>query len=134
LIEKPKQPSSNVIEEHVVPIVEERLTADKKVSDGRTVTVRTSPITEDTTIHETVSSELVDIKRVPFDKVVTEMPSVRVEGDVTIIPVVEERLVISKELVLIEEIHMHKFSSTQEVARTIPLTRLEVTIDDDDKK
>jgi stress response protein YsnF len=48
--------------------------------------------------------------------------------------VVEERLVISKELVLIEEIHMHKFSSTQEVARTIPLTRLEVTIDDDDKK
>lgn len=133
MTEDPKQPSSKVVEEHMVPIIEERVRVNKVIRDGRTITVRTKPIIEDVTINETVSSEQVELKRVPFDTIVDEVPAVRQEGDVTIIPVVEERLVISKELVLVEEIHLHKRSSAQNITRTIELTRLQVKIDDNEK-
>ncbi len=42
----------------------------------------------------------------PVGRVVDEAPAARAEGDTTIIPVVEERLVVVKQLFLVEEIHV----------------------------
>ena len=48
------------------------------------------------------------VERVPVDQFVDEAPQVRTEGDVTIIPVLEERYVLEKRLVLVEELHIRR--------------------------
>jgi stress response protein YsnF len=52
--------------------------------------------------------EVVDIERVPVEEDVDTIPPVRQEGDTTIVPVVEEILVIEKRLRLIEEVRITK--------------------------
>jgi uncharacterized protein (TIGR02271 family) len=48
------------------------------------------------------------------------LPSVRLEGSTTIIPVVEEVVVVEKKLVLVEEIHVRRKSSVR--TEDIPVT------------
>ena len=53
----------------------------------------------------------------------------RIEGDVTIIPVFEETVVVEKKLTLKEEIHIRRRSATEifETAMTLRRQRAEVT-------
>ena len=60
------------------------------------------------TVDEPVVRELVDIERVPVNRIVDATPRTREEGDYLIIPVVEEQIVIEKRLVLKEEIRVRK--------------------------
>ena len=46
------------------------------------------------------------VERVPVDRPVEAMPVVREEDGVLIVPVVEERLVVTKQLVLKEELQI----------------------------
>ena len=50
----------------------------------------------------------VEIERVPRDEEVAAPPPVREEGDVTIVPVVEERLVVARKLFVVEEIRLRR--------------------------
>ncbi|XKM43603.1 YsnF/AvaK domain-containing protein (plasmid) [Rhizobium ruizarguesonis] len=91
-------------DKETLPLVEEELVVGTQtVTDGR---VRVSTHTE--TIRDFADVELggseVDLERVPFGTVVETVPQVRIEGDVTIVPILEERLVVEKRLVLVEEI------------------------------
>lgn len=45
----------------------------------------------------------MQVTRMPIDAEVTTPPGVRVEGDTTIVPVIEEVLVVEKRLILKEE-------------------------------
>jgi stress response protein YsnF len=56
------------------------------------------------------------------------MPSVRQEGDVTIIPVVEEILVVERRLVLKEEVHIRRIKTTERHQEQIKLRRQEATV------
>ena len=51
---------------------------------------------------------------------IVDMPQTTTEGDLTIIPVVEERLVVTRELYLREEIHVRRVKQTETVE--IPTT------------
>lgn len=55
-----------------------------------------------------LTDQTVEITRHPVNVEIDAVPSVREEGDVTIIPVVEERAVIVKRLFLTEEIHIQR--------------------------
>ena len=57
---------------------------------------------------DSLFSEEADVRRVPVNRVITEIPQTRQEGDVTIVPVVEEVLVVEKRLLLKEEIHIER--------------------------
>ena len=59
----------------------------------------------------------------PIDREVETPPPMRSEGEVTIIPVLEERLVISKRLVLKEEIHIKRRSSVETVQVPVSLRK-----------
>jgi stress response protein YsnF len=50
--------------------------------------------------------ESVEVKRVPVNQFIEAPVPVREEGDVTIVPVFEEVLVVQKRLMLKEEIHL----------------------------
>lgn len=53
-------------------------------------------------------TEQAGVERVPVNRLVDNEPQTRQEGDVTIIPVVEEVLVVEKRLLLKEEIHIRR--------------------------
>lgn len=55
----------------------------------------------------------------PRNQAVAELPGIRLEGDTTIIPVVEEQLVVEKRLVLVEEIHVVRRTGT--MVQNIPV-------------
>lgn len=82
----------------------------KTVWDGH-VLVRTHTDTVTDFAEIELGKEDVEIERVPFENVVDAVPQVRVEGDVTIVPILEERLVVQKRLVLVEEIQIRRRST-----------------------
>lgn len=92
----------------VVPVLAERLEIEKRpVESGR---VRLSKVIREheETVDLPLMRERVEIQRVPKGEPVESAPPVRREGDVTIVPVVEEVLVVEKRLMLKEEIHLRR--------------------------
>ncbi|MDB6452586.1 DUF2382 domain-containing protein [Falsirhodobacter sp. 20TX0035] len=110
-------------EEHhtdFLPVVEERATVTKeKIVTGR---VRVSTQTEEveTLLPVELERTEVDVVRVPVDRKVDTAPEVVVDGDLTIIPVVEERLVVVRELYVREELHIRRVEHRDTVE--VPVT------------
>ncbi len=102
---KRKEPGKEP-EEIVVPVIAEQLDVSKEqVTTGVVrVTRHVSERTE--TVDETGFREEVEVKRIPINRYVETQPEVQVEGDTTIIPVLEEVLVVEKRLLLKEEVRV----------------------------
>ena len=64
-----------------------------------------------------MSVEEVEVERVAIDRWVDQMAEVREEGEVTIIPVHAEVLVVEKRLKLVEEIHVRRRRTEERAAR-----------------
>ena len=104
----------------VIPIVEEEARiAKRQVVSGRVI-VKTTVDTEKRILKEMLSLETVEVERIPVNRVVDTIPQIRTDGDVTIIPVFEERLVIEKQLVLVEEVRIRRTASVENVE--VPIT------------
>ena len=96
-------------------VVEEKISLTKQaVLTGR-VRIATQTETVEHRLPAELSSEEIDVVRVPVDRRVDVAPQVTTEGDLTIIPVVEERLVVTRELYLREEIHIRRVERTETV-------------------
>jgi len=104
-----------------IPVFEEEVVVDKhSVVTGR-VRVRTITESVDDVAHATLERQNIEVRRVPIDQIVDTPPSVRTEGDVTIVPVLEEVLVVEKRLLLKEEIHIHRHTDSEVIEE--PATR-----------
>ena len=106
-----------------LPIVQETARIAKRVVETGRVRVQTRTETTEQVLRETLRSDAVEVTRVPIDRVIAEgetAPTVRTENGVTIIPVLEEVLVVEKRLVLKEEVHLRQTTSA-EVAE-VPVT------------
>jgi uncharacterized protein (TIGR02271 family) len=103
-----------------IPLVEERFQVTKREIESGRVLVRVSVDERQETLSEQVSRDDVQVEHVAKNERVTEVPHVRLEGDTTIVPVVEEVLVVEKALVLVEEIHIRRRSVSETVQ--IPVT------------
>ncbi|MGC2400166.1 MAG: YsnF/AvaK domain-containing protein [Acidobacteriaceae bacterium] len=112
----------------VIPVFEETLSVAKRAVE--TAGVRVSRVTHDyqEQVDELLQHEKVEVERIAVDRPVEAMPSVRQEGDVTIIPVVEEVVKIERRLVLKEEIHIRRLKHTERYQETITLRRQEAVI------
>lgn len=119
-------------DQDVLQVVTETATLEKR--DVLTGRVRVSTRTE--TVNELVTATLersdVDVRRVTIDREVDAIPEVRTEGDVTIIPVIEEILVIEKRLMLREEIHLRQTTTVQSVDVPVSLRKQKAVIERDD--
>lgn len=91
-----------------IPLTEEQLHVDKEQRLTGRVTVTTRTETVDTAIPVELASVEVDVVRVPVDRKIDAAPDIVTEGDLTIVPVVEERVVITRELYLREELHIRR--------------------------
>jgi stress response protein YsnF len=61
-------------------------------------------------VDQPLHSEEVEVERVAINRFVEAPPPVRQEGDTTIIPLLEEVLIVEKRLLLREEVHIKKLS------------------------
>jgi uncharacterized protein (TIGR02271 family) len=103
-----------------IPLAEERLEVGKREVESARVRVRVAVDALEERIPAELSRDEVEVRRVPRNVAVTELPAVRTEGETMIIPVVEEQLVVEKRMVLVEEIHVLRRTVTER--RDIPVT------------
>ena len=73
--------------------------------------------------------ETVEVERIPINRVVDTVPQIRTDGDVTIVPVFEERLVVEKQLVLVEEVRIRRTASVENVEVPITLRKERATVE-----
>ena len=112
----------------VIPVFEEELSVAKRVVEtGR---VRVSRVTHDhqQMVDELLQHEKVEVERIPIGRQVEAMPPMRTEGDVTIIPVVEEVLKVERHLILKEEVHIRRSTQTERFQESVTLRRQEAQI------
>jgi uncharacterized protein (TIGR02271 family) len=113
-----------------VPVTEEQLEIHREIVDtGHTMRLRKHVEQFEAAFDEHLAREHIEVDRHPIGRVVKAIPPVRQEGDVIIVSVVEERLVTSRELVLVEEIRLTLRRETTRVQGEVPLRRERVVIE-----
>ena len=96
-----------------IPLVEERLAVSKQQVESGRLRVRISVEERQEIVPVELARDDVEIERVPKNLPVSALPGVRLEGSTTVIPVVEEIVVVEKRLILVEEIHVRRKSETR---------------------
>jgi uncharacterized protein (TIGR02271 family) len=80
-----------------------------------------NPISEELNIDASLFKEDIDVERIPVNRVLDRPAEIRIEDGVTIIPVMEERLKVEKQLILREEIRISKKRTSVRPPRIISL-------------
>ncbi len=116
-------------DDRVLPLVEETLRVDVHERVSGHVRVRTATDVVEELARADLRHEAVDITRVPVDRPVDVPPEIRTEGDVVIVPVVEEILVVEKRLVLREELHIRRTVTAEHVEVPVKLRRQQAVVE-----
>lgn len=114
-------------EEIRIPLAEERIVVSKRDVSETAARIRMRTHIDDVEVSEALRTERVEIERVPMDLMSTSAPEARVENGVTIIPVIEEVLVVQYRVV--EEIRIKLHAETRDHAETVSLRRQEALIE-----
>ena len=70
------------------------------------------------------------VEYVPINQVLTgAIPQERAEGDVTVIPILEDRILTRTELVLVEEVHIHRDHSESHDPQRVTMRKEVVAVD-----
>jgi uncharacterized protein (TIGR02271 family) len=110
-------------------LTEEQLHVEKrKVATGR-VRVQTKVDVTNELVSRELRTEHMAVKRVTVNRYVETPPPIRTEGDVTVIPILEEVLVVEKKLLLKEEIHLERRVGIETVTETVPLRKQRAVVD-----
>lgn len=117
-------------EQIVVPVIEEMVEVRKQMVDTASVRIVKTVHEHEESVSEPLRREMVEVTRIPIDRVVNAASPPREEGNTTIIPIYEERLVVQKQLVLKEELHVTRQETVDREARsTVTLRREDVAIE-----
>ena len=113
----------------VIPITEEELHLEKREVTTGKVRVRTSVDVETELVKATLEGETVEVTRVPVDRIVESAPEIRTENDVTIMPLLEEVLVVETRLLLKEELHLHRRRTTEDVETPVEIRKQRAVVE-----
>lgn len=113
----------------VVPVIEEQLVLDKRLVDTGAVRVHLTVSEREVVVDEPTLEDRVDIERVAINQPLDKPVSPRVEGDVTIIPVMKEVLMVRKQLVLVEEIRLTTRRETVRRPQSVLLRSEEASVE-----
>ena len=110
-------------EDVVIPVIEEEVAAGTRAVKTGSVRVDKHVEKRIRKIAAPLLHEDVEVRHVPVNRVVTEEPKVRKKGDTVIVPVVEEEIIVTKRLVLKEEIHLVKRRTKDRFVKEVELNR-----------
>lgn len=114
--------------ESVIRLAEEDITVSKRSGDVGGVQVSRVTRTYRKPIEEILRQEKVEVERVALDQPVDDVPPVRQEGDVIIVPVVEEIISVERRLVLKEEVRIRKVETTEKYQDEVTLHKQEAVV------
>lgn len=114
-----------------IPLVEERLSIGRRQVEAGRLRVRISVNEREELVPVSLAHDEVEVERIPKNVPLSELPGVRLEGNTTIIPVVEEVVVVEKRLMLVEEIHVRRKTAATTEEVPVTLRSEDVTIERD---
>ncbi len=93
-------------------------------------TVRVATVTQEhkQLVDEALAHKRVEIERVLIGRTVEAVPPIREEGGTTILPVVEEVVVVERRLVLKEEVRIRRLRSTERHQEVVTLQMQDAVI------
>lgn len=109
-------------QETTIPVLQEELQIDKRVIDtGKGVRIRKTVSECEQIVDQMLLRDELVVEHVPVGKIVTTapLPATRYDGDTLVVPILEEVLVVEKQIRLKEEIritrHRHQVYAPQSV-------------------
>ena len=109
---------------HTIPVIEERLQVGTRLTDtGRGVRIHKSVVETPHLVEQPLLHDELQVQRVAQDRMLDagQVPQTRYEGDTLVIPVVEEVLVLQKQLRLTEEIRITRVRTPVMSTQTVVL-------------
>ena len=115
--------------EIVVPLIAEEISISKKVVETGGIRVHKTVSETVQQINEPIIREHLDVERVEINQFVETAPAIRYEGDVMIVPVLEEVVVTQKRLLLREEVRFTKRREEIANVQEVTLRREEINLE-----
>ena len=113
-------------EETLIPLLEEQLTVSKRVVETGVIRLHKHTEERTETIEVPLQQVAWEIERVPVNQVIAEQPVMRVEGETTVYPVIEERVTVVRQLVLLEEVRVTRRVATRNEVSSHVLRREQI--------
>ena len=111
-----------------VPLYSEELSVSRQQITGDTVQVSVVTHEGEGVVDEMLNHERVEIDRVPIGHPVDAIPPVRQEGETTILPVVEEIIVVQRRLILKEEVRIKRLHVSERYQEAVVLRKQDAVI------
>ena len=112
-----------------IPLIEEHLVLEKRIVETGKVRLHKTVETFEEQLNEPLAVRTFDIERVVLNKVIDAAPDIRQEGETTIYPLVEERLVLTRQLVLKEEVRVTRRLTERRDQQVVTLHREHMTVE-----
>lgn len=125
----PRSPTFDREPELLIPVVQEELDIGKRVVDTGIVRVRTVTQAHREIVEMPLDREDVVVERIAIGRAVDAPVEAREEGDVLIVPVHEEVIVVKRQLVLKEELHIRRRVATVNSSQSVEVRRQDVVIE-----
>ena len=120
--------STNSTDDPRLTLVAEELTVGKEAVETDRVRVSKQTHTREVAIDEDLLRESAEIETVPVGRQIFEMPSVRYEGETTVVPIVEEVLHTERRLILKEEVRITRRKTTEQFHDRVTLRYQEAVV------
>jgi uncharacterized protein (TIGR02271 family) len=117
------KPDKGETPEVTVPVIQEEIVAGTRRVKTGSVRVEKQVEKRLRKIEAPLIRDEFEVKRVAVNRVVAEAPPVRTRGDTVIVPILEEELIVTKRLVLVEEIHLIKRRTKKRITKEIEVAR-----------
>jgi uncharacterized protein (TIGR02271 family) len=99
-------------EKKIIPLIEEQLKVGKRSKVVGITRIKKAIQERVELVEQPLKEDEIQVERVPINKIIEKPVSVRKEHGITIVPVLEEVLIVEKRLVLREELHIKKLVKT----------------------
>jgi len=116
-------------EKLVVPVVQEVMDVQKRWVESGRVRVTKVVHQHEEVVDEPLLREEVEVERIAINRAVDGPVAIRHEGEVMIVPILEEVLVVEKRLVLKEELHIRRRRAEVSNPQRIVLRTEEATVE-----
>jgi stress response protein YsnF len=111
-----------------IPLHVEDISISRREIEKANVQIALVTGTREQLINEELTHVHVEIERAPIGRIVEAAPPIRQQGDITIIPVLEEVVVVERRLVLKEEVRVRRVSTKEQHQETVLLRQQEAVV------
>jgi uncharacterized protein (TIGR02271 family) len=128
LAAEPEHSSTDSSENPKLTLLAEELEVRKEAVETGRLRVSKQTRMQEAFVDETLFHEQAEVETVPIGLQIFEMPSIRHEGDTTIVPIVEEVLYTERRLVLKEEVRITRRRVSEQFRDYVTLRHQEAVI------